>query len=341
MATSTNTVVYVSGTDGGEITVFGFDPDTGAVEDRGRVAAGAQVMPMAFSPDRRFLHVALRDTQPQLVSYRIDPASGALAEIARMDFPDSLPYLSVDKTGRFLLCASFQQATVRVHPIDRRGAILAEPVMVEHDFPTAHCIQTDPANQSVLVPVRDSDIILQRRFDPVTGRLSPNQPPAFRLPEDTGPRHLAFHPNNRFAYVTGERNGTVVAMDYDITTGRLQLIHAASLLPEGFSGHPKASDLDISPNGRFLYVGERGTNEINAFAIHPTSGRLTLVGRFPSEDLPRSLKISPRGTHLFCAGQGSSSMTVHAINRETGELSDVSRHPVGAGPCWLEVVDLP
>lgn len=341
MATAAHTVVYVPCPGSGEIAVLGFDPETGAIEDRDRVAAGHRVMPVAVSPDRRHLYAALRDEPQQVASYRIDPAGGGLTEIGRFDVAGSMPHISVDRTGNYLLGAAFNQGHIRVHPIGARGVAQGQPVMVEHNIPAAHCILTDPANRFVLIPARDADVVLQRRFDPATGMLTPNDPPAYRSAHGSGPRHLIFHPNNRFAYVVNEIGGSVDACGYDMATGKLSLIHTETLIPDDYVGEAWAAEIDITPDARFLYASERNSRTISGFAVNPESGFMSLIGRWPTEVWPRGFRIDQRGRHLLAVGEESGSLTVHRIDQETGTLSEVSRHPIGAGSCWVEVVDLP
>ncbi|MGY8993229.1 MAG: lactonase family protein, partial [Rhodospirillales bacterium] len=111
------TFVYVSCPNSGDICIYKLDLNSGALTEIDRHEVGDQIAPMAISPDRRCLYAATRGTQPEIASFRIDPSTGTLAEIGRIELSDSLPYISVDQRGRFMLCASFQQGTVRVHPI--------------------------------------------------------------------------------------------------------------------------------------------------------------------------------------------------------------------------------
>lgn len=334
-------IVYVSCHISGEIVILRFDPGSGGVEERDRVMVGTGVMPLAVSPDRRHLYAALRDTQPQIASFRVDPLSGALTEIGRFDQPDSLPYISTDRNGRFLLCASFQNSLIKVLPIGPRGVVQPGPVCVEHGHPTAHCILTDPANRFLVSPVRDSDVVLMRRFDAATGMLSPNDPSVQTVRHGAGPRHFVFHPNNRWAYVVNELDATVDGYGYDMATGRLSYGQTVALVSGGSEPEYKAADIAITADGRFLYASERKTSTVSAFAIDTNSGKLSAVGHYATEHWPRTIHIDPCGGFLLCAGQRSSSMTVHAIDRETGALTEVSRHPMGEGSSWVEIVDLP
>ena len=335
------TFAYVACPESGEIAVLRLDPETSAVEDRGRVAVNDTVMPLAVSPNRRYLYAGLRGEQPAIASFRIDPATGGLTELSRVSIPSGNPYITTDRQGRFLLAAAFFSGTVAVYPIGGRGFVQGQPIVMEQNLPTAHCIVMDPSNRFALTPVRDSDMVIQRRFDAATGVLSPNNPPAHRLRSGAGPRHLVFHPNGRFVYIVNETDATVDACGFDPNQGILSAIQTESVLPAGTVGKPWAAEIDITPDGRFLYASERASHTLSGFTVNPESGKLTGFGAVPTEAQPRGFSIDARGRFLLSVGQASHSLTVHAIDQKDGRLSDLSRHPIGKGPCWVEVVELP
>ena len=124
-------------------------------------------------------------------------------------------------------------------------------------------------------------------------------------------------------------------------------------LPPGFSGPrfgekgnsnnggPKAADIHVSPDGRFLYASERTTSTIAAFRIDLDSGRLEAVASFPTEETPRGFSIDPTGRYLLAAGQTSHHLTVYAIDQESGRLAALKRYSMGQDPNWVEVLRLP
>lgn len=335
------TIAYVACPESGEIALLRLDPESGAIADQGRVAVNDIVMPLAVSPDRRFMYAGLRGEKPAIASFRIDPATGDLTELSRVPVPSGNPYLSTDRQGRFLLAAAFFGNTIATYPIGERGFVQGQPVAMEHNLPTAHCIVVDPSNRFTLTPVRDSDMIVQRRFDAATGMLSPNNPPVHRLRSGAGPRHLVFHPNGRFVYIVNETDATVDACGFDPIHGTLSAIQTQDLLAPGTAGTPAAAEIDITPDGRFLYASERLTNVLCAFAVNAESGKLARIGSFPTQAKPRGFAIDARGRFLLAAGQTSHALTVHAIDQQSGALRELSRHPIGQGACWVEIVELP
>jgi 6-phosphogluconolactonase len=170
----------------------------------GKAQAGKTVMPMAVSPDRRFLYASIRSVPYSVASYSIDPDSGALSHLSTVPLPDNMAYIATDRTGRFLLSASYAGHKIGVNPIGLRGLVQADPVQVMITGRNAHAILADPSNRYVYVPNLGSDQVMQLVFDERTGILTPNKPGAVHTKVGAGPRHLDFSPNNRFVYVLNE-----------------------------------------------------------------------------------------------------------------------------------------
>ena len=190
-------------------------------------------------------------------------------------------------------------------------------------------IQSDPAGRYVLSTDLALDEIRIWRFDTSMGTLSPNDPPAVKLPSGDGPRHFVFHPNGRWLYCVQEESSTVAAFDYD-GERTLAAKQTLSTLPKGFGGTNFTSELAVSPDGRFLYVANRLHDSIAWFSIAP-AGTLTWVGEeWTRGDYPRSFTIDPGGHHLYSCNQRSDAIACFRVNRQTGALSFTGEYtPVG------------
>jgi 6-phosphogluconolactonase len=165
------------------------------------------------------------------------------------------------------------------------------------------------------------DKVFVYRFDPLKGTLTPNEPPSVAVPPGSGPRHFAFHPNGRNAYVINELASTVTAFHYDSDRGVLEPLQTISTLPKDFKGSNTTAEVQVHPSGKFLYGSNRGHNSIAVFAIDPATGKLTATGH-QSEGIktPRNFGIDPTGTCPLVANQDSDSIVVFRLNAETGEL---------------------
>jgi len=339
------TVVYVSNAGGPEIHVMTMNRASGDLDLIERMAIpetdqpAPTSMPMALSPDRRFLYAALRSEPFTAASFAIDPASGRLRHLGNAPLDDSMAYMTVDKTGRWLLCASYPGGKLTINPIDGEGRVKAPPAQIVRDRPKAHCVVVDAANKHVYCPVLDQQIILQLKFDAATGMVTPNTPGEIATKPGAGPRHLAFHPSGRFLYLITETTATIGAYEVDQANGTLTVLQFVDMLAPGHTGGIAAADLHVTPDGQFLYGSERRTSTLAGFRIDPATGTLSSIGSWPTETTPRGFAIDPRGRFLLSAGLDSNRMTVSSIGTD-GALDPVKQYPMGKMPNWIEFLDL-
>jgi 6-phosphogluconolactonase len=338
-------VVYVGNADSNEVFVLQLEQQTGDLRLIERVPIPNVMQPgistpMAVSPERRFLYVGVRGQPHSVASFAINPASGRLTYLASGRLADSMAYLVTDRTGCFLLGASYPGHKLTVNPIEPPG-IVQPPHQVLPDHPHAHAILVDAQNRYVLAPTLGNDGVSQFTFDARTGILAPNTPPSVRLQAKSGPRHLVFHPNGSMVYVLGERDGSISVLDYGASTGQLREKQRVTALPPGFQGAPAAADLHITPDGRFLYGSERASSTLTGFTVDPTSGTLSVIGSVPTEAQPRGFNIDSSGRYLLAVGQLSHALSSYQIDASTGHLTKLKDYPMGKNPNWIELVDLP
>jgi 6-phosphogluconolactonase len=331
--------VYISNAESREISVHALDPATGDLTHVESVAVPGGVFPQAISPDRRFLYAVLRSEPYSVVSFAIDPLSGCLTPLGSAPMPDSMAYVSTDRSGRFLLAASYPGNKLSVSPIGAHGFVQPPQSVLRTEL-NAHCVIADASNRFVFCTALGSDCIMQFRFDAATGALTPNTPPTVRVAPGAGPRHLALHPDNRHVYLLNELDASVYAFEMDPMSGTLRELQNLSALAEALE-KPAAADLHVTPDGAFLYASVRTPNSIAAFRVEAGTGRLESVGHFATEEMPRGFNIDPYGRYLVCVGQRSNAATVHAIDQQTGALTALRSYPVGKSPNWVEIVRLP
>ncbi|MFI9503512.1 lactonase family protein [Nocardia sp. NPDC052566] len=328
-------IVYVSNADGREISVLRLDA-SGVLTPVRAVAVDGKVMPLAVSPDRRRLYAGLRSTPYRVAVFEIESGTGDLVPVATGPLPDNMAYLGVDRSGHYLLSASYTGDKVAVQRIGGDGAV-GEVVQVLATPPHAHSIVADPSNRYVFVGVLGGDTVWQYRFD---GTLTPNAPPFVATKPGAGPRHIAFHPDGRVVYVSNELDGTVESFLFDADSGVLDPVTALSVVPPSHAGiTPATSELRVTPDGRYLYVAERVSSSLACFRVDGATGALAPCGHTFTETRPRGFAIDPRGRFLVAAGQRTGHVAGYAIG-SGGGLELVDRRAVGADPNWVEIVDL-
>ena len=149
-------VVYVANADSGDISVLQLQPDDGALTMLQRFETGGKVMPLAISPDRRFLYASLRNEPARVLTCAIDPSCGHLRRVGEAALPASACHIALDRTGRWLFSASYGGHRIGVNPIDDDGRALAP----HQDLPTAanaHALRTDPSNRFAFAPCLGAD----------------------------------------------------------------------------------------------------------------------------------------------------------------------------------------
>jgi 6-phosphogluconolactonase len=333
------TIVYVANADSREIVVLRMSADSGALAVVERVPVTGAVMPLAIAPSRRFLYASLRSQPFSVACFAIDGASGALAYLSSTELPDQMCYITTDKTGRFLLSASYQGSLLAIHAIGADGLVQAQPIQTLTTRPHAHAIMMDFSNRFLFASCLGGDILMQQRFDAETGKIAPNSPAEIDTAPGAGPRHFVFHPNHRWLYLLNELDATVNAYAFNGASGLLSPLQTIGAMPPGSPAKPSAADIHVTPDGRFLYASERTTSTLAAFRIDTETGRLALGGNFPTEAQPRGFAIDPRGGFLVAVGQQSHHLTVYAIDRVSGRLDARERYSMGQNPNWVEIVD--
>ncbi|MBL8384205.1 MAG: beta-propeller fold lactonase family protein [Burkholderiales bacterium] len=333
------TFAYVACADSREILVLELNGASGELALTQRVPAGGLVMPLAVSPDRRYLYAGLRSAPYRVAAFAIDPASGQLSPRGHGALPDSTPYIATDRTGRHLLAASYGGHKVAVCRIDD-GGTPADAHQVLDTEPNAHAIVPDPSNRFVFVPCLGAHAVMQFRFDEAGGTLTPNDPPRTTVRHGAGPRHFIFHPDGRTAYLLNELDATVCVFAFDADAGTLAPVQTAEAMPAGHPERPWAADLHLTPDARFLYASERRSSTLAAFAVD-ARGRLGPARHYATEREPRGFAIDPSGRYLLCVGQASHAMSVHAIDPADGSLVELRKYATGRNPNWVEIVSLP
>ena len=351
------TFVYVSNADDGNIGTYTLQPD-GSLKPGDRVEAAKVVMPMAVSPDKRFLIAAVRSKPYEAYTYAIDKTSGALKLTGKGPLAESYPYITIDATGRYLLGASYGANQVGVNPIGADGKV-GEPQQVIPTARNAHSIITDRTNSYVFVPHLGTDQIFQFVFDAKSGKLSANTPATVQMKQGTGPRHIIISPDNKFVYLLNELTAAVTTLALDAKTGLLKEMDSVSALPAdtklgpgqprgavGVPGAPQrntdndiwASDLHLTPNGKFLYAAERTSSTVGSFKVDGATGKLTYMASTPTEKQPRGFAIDPSGKFVVVSGEKSDTVSTYAIDGDSGVLKAIGKYPTGKGANWVEIV---
>lgn len=359
------TFVYVSAAQDGVIDSYQLDLQHGYLHPLANVSAGAQVMPMAVSPNKKHLYAVLRSQPYTVISYRIHPEHGSLQAEGKTPLPDNMATIRTDRSGRYLFSASYSGHLVACSPISSQG-IVRPAQQVLPTGKNAHFIQSDWSNQYVFATNLGSNQIMEYRFNPKNGRLTANQPDRVMTPDAPGPRHLAFVPALESVYALTELSGKVIHYRLEGGSGQLRQVSVTSMLPPNSILQPGwspeqakqllpanqkydpvamnriwAADIKATPDGRFLYTSERTSSRIAWLSLDAKTGEPTYRGSIQTEKQPRGIGMDASGRYLIATGEKSSHLSVYRINQQTGALQLLGRYPAGKGANWVEVVSFP
>jgi len=354
-AAQAQTYVYVSNAEDGTIGTYAMAAD-GTLTPGARVEAQKMVMPMCVSLDKHFLFAAVRTKPYSLFTYAIDRKTGTLKQLSKGPLAESFPYISLDRTGRYLFGAGYGGNLVSVNAVGKDGKI-SEAQQVVPTARNAHSVVVDRTNHYLFVPHLGSDEIFQFLFDAKTGKLTSNTPAVLLMKANTGPRHIIISKDNKFAYLLSELVGTITTLSLDSKTGLLtpvseakmlppdsKLVRGAPRLPAGTGEEPRdvskdiwAADLHLTPDEKFLYAVERTSSTIATFSVDGATGKLTYLSSTPTEKQPRGFAIDPTGKFMVVTGELSDTISVYAING-SGALTLLKKYPTGKDSNWVEIV---
>jgi 6-phosphogluconolactonase len=315
------------------IYAWRFEAASGKLTPLGLAAETSNPTFLAVDPKQRFLYAANEDKAGAISAFAIDPANGRLKLLNQVPSRGSGPcHVAVDPGGKWVFAANYGSGSVAVFPVHEDGTLGEATGFVQHagssgntprqSGPHAHSANVSPDGRWLLVADLGLDQILSYRVDAVKGTLSPGDPPFTKIAPGSGPRHMAFGRDGRFAYAISEMLSTVTVFRYNSARGSLQELQTAQMTPEGYTGPKSSAEIAVDPGGKFLYGSNRGDSTIAVFRIDADKGTLTLVERVSTQGkAPRNFAIDPSGAFLFAANQDSGNVVVFKIDPATGRLT--------------------
>lgn len=332
---------YTGGTSKG-IYAYEFNTTSGALKQIGLATETESPSFLAIHPNNQFLYAVNEldnfngEKAGAITGYKIDPTNPAkLTKINTVSSKGAHPcHIIVDKAGKHLLVANYTGGNVVTYAIDAQGKIADKPsAFIQHNGSSvnqsrqreahAHSINLDAAQRFAFVADLGMDKVMIYRYGQ-DATLVPNDPAFATITPGGGPRHFAFSPDGKRAYVNHEMTGHITGFNYDSEKGALTEFQTVSTLPGGnpVPGNSTAEIL-VHPSGKFVYCSNRGHNSIAAYTVAP-DGKLTYVENESTRGMtPRNFNIDPTGKFLIAANQDSDSLAVFRIDQTSGALESV------------------
>lgn len=312
---------------------------------------------LAVDPTMSYLYCvnelgANKEGEPlgRVSAYKIDQSSGKISIINSKQTKGTWPcHCWVHPSGKHLLAANYGSGSFSVYPILADGGIgrmsdLFQAAgngtgsdQIRQEGPHAHMILTNPGAQHVFGVDLGADQVLAWDLNVATGKLNPGTVPYTNVASGGGPRHIDFHPSDKFAYVLNELSSSMDIFEFDPVRGAFLWIQTISTLPKDTkyvrpmfdptnpgkvpTGTNTTAAIRVHHSGKWVYVTNRGMNSVAMFAIDTKSGKLTSTGWVSSQgEIPRGMNIDPSGTFLYVGNQNSDIIAVFRINSENGKL---------------------
>ncbi|MHC4685715.1 MAG: lactonase family protein [Planctomycetota bacterium] len=294
-------------------------------------------------PNGRFLYAVGESGGAGSVSaFGIDTDAGVLKLLNQQPSGGAGPcHVSIDHAGRNLLVANYRGGSASVIPIKADGRLAKPTGFVQHAGSSvntrrqkeahAHSMNVSPDDRFAFVADLGIDKIMIYGLDIEKGTIVANSPGFAKVKPGAGPRHFAFGPNGKYAYVINELDCTVTAFSYESASGALTEIQSITTLPKQFDGSNSCAEVRVHPSGKFLYGSNRGHDSIAVYRVDLAKGTLTFVEHETADiKTPRNFNIDPTGKFCLVANQGGDSVVVFRIDPETGELEPTG-HKVSVG----------
>jgi 6-phosphogluconolactonase len=352
---SASRLVYIGSTTrsaGDGIHVAQWNASTGTLSDLRLAfeAVSPSFLALSRKPGPRLLFAG-HQVQPRvggLTSFRIEPY-GNLTPINTVNAPGAdFVHILLDRTERCLIAANYGAGTILTAKVAPDGTLSGfvsniqltghGPIASRQTAPHAHGVALSPNNRFVYINDLGTDRILIYRLNPSTAELTPSEPAFFPMPAGSGPRHLAFHPNGRWAYSVNELDSTLTLFTWNPTTGALTSVAAVPTMVAGADvSTNRAGEIAFDAAGRFLYSCNRGgAEELLTYAVGP-DGRLTFLARVPTGDKEaRHFIVTPDDGYLLVARQFGNDVAVFSRDRRSGLLKPTgARYPANNASCVL------
>ncbi|MGS2616980.1 lactonase family protein [Micromonospora sp. LZ34] len=314
------------------------DPDSGALTPLGTVAVTASPSFLVRHPALPVLYAVNELSIGEVSAWRVEPDGGLSPLGSRLSGGTEPCHLAVAPDGRHLFVANYGDGSVAVLPLDPQGVLGERTDLVQHqghgadperqDRAHAHMVSPDPGRGPLLAVDLGTDSVYRYDLDAATGRLVPRAP-RVRTHAGAGPRHLARHPDGRRCYLVGELDASVTT--YELIGGALHQRGRTDASER--AGHVQPSEVAVGPDGRFLYVANRGVGTVSVFS---------LAGELPEPvaevdtggEWPRHFALT--GAHLYVADERADMIRVFRVDPTTGVPSPVGEPvPVSSPTCVL------
>ena len=332
------------------IYLFTLDAASGQLTPHGLACETDNPAFLAVHPEKPYLYAVGEKSTGTVSAFQIDRETGRLSLLNTVGSKGEGPcHLAVAPSGRDVAIANYNSGSTALLPILSDGRLGDVSHFFQHEGksvnphrqegPHAHGVTFDKAGRFLFVPDLGTDRVAIYQYHESTQELAKNDPASVSVAPGAGPRHIAFHPSGRYAYVVNEMGNTVTMFNYDPASGRMTSSQTIGTLPADFTKESTTAEIEAHPSGRFVYASNRGHDSITSFSVAQDTGRLTLSGvALTGGKTPRSFCLDPAGRYLVAGNQDSGDLAVFRVNPESGVLEATGQRLKVANPVCVLIV---
>lgn len=282
-----------------------------------------------ISNDNKVLYAVVKEgDKGGVASFAINNQTGELTELSRQVTEGASPcHVSVDKNNQQVVTANYHRGTVEAFLVNEDGTVNPSTSIMQHEGqgpherqekPHTHFSGFTPDERFVVAVDLGIDKVITYKID--NGALT--EAHTLLVKAGSGPRHITFHPNGKYAYVMTELSNEVIALSYNAETGIFTELQYIAAIPEDFTENSQGSAIHISSDGRFVYAGNRGHNSIAVFRVNEETGELALVEYTSTEgNWPRDFALDPTESFIVASNEESGNLVLYTRDKETGRLT--------------------
>ncbi|MCI1975280.1 MAG: lactonase family protein [Limosilactobacillus sp.] len=275
--------------------------------------------------DKRVYAVKQIDDQGGIASYSLkDDNAKMLSKVLAAGAPPA--YVGLDEQRHLLYSANYHTAKVDVFKINDDGTLVQTDSVLhqgatgpqpEQDSPHVHFADLTP-DQRLVVCDLGMDLVVVYDVS-ADGKLTAVS--RYKSEDGFGSRHIAFHPNGKYAYLLGELSSKLEVLKYNATDGTFSHIQTIKTIPDSWTAHNGAAAIRLSKDGKFIYTSNRGENTIAVFEVQPDFTVKHIQSISTEGDFPRDFNLSSDESFLLASNQNSDNLTLYARDAQTGKLT--------------------
>ena len=315
------------------IYALGFDDDMGCLRQRNIITG------MKNPTYLQVVHNCLYTTNEyvgggQLSSYRIDPLLGKLSLLNTVYMEEASSTCQLAVKDNCLFCASYFSAHAAAFELDKDGRIGRRTFFEQYKGSSVNPVRQQEAHTHSVTPAKTGNYVFvadlgmdklipyRLNKETCTMELAAERHSWVSIPSGEGPRHMVFHSNGKYAYLSTELGGHIIVFNYCASEGVLTQKQIISTLPEGYEGQIHVSHVEVSHHGDYLITANRGHDRIVLYKIEQ-DGRLALSDiKSSGGHYPRHFVFSEDDRYIIVANRLSNNITVFEFDRERGKLGN-------------------